>query len=83
MNGNKVFFKRNLIDKGLFLSFFSSLTFIVLAFFIGNLFQPIYGLEDFNFVAAGDWGCTSNTDATVSNINGKNPEPIFGFSAHQ
>ncbi len=74
-----MFFKKNLIDKGLFLSFFSSLTFIVLASFIGNLFQPIYGLEDFNFAAAGDWGCTSNTDATVSNIDGKNPERVFGL----
>ena len=74
-----MFFKRNLIDKGLFLSFFSSLTFIVLASFIGNLFQPIYGLADFNFAAAGDWGCTSNTDSTVSNINGKNPVRVFGL----
>jgi F5/8 type C domain/Bacterial Ig domain/Calcineurin-like phosphoesterase len=43
------------------------------------LFQPIYGLADFNFAAAGDWGCTSNTDATVSNINGKNPVRLFGL----
>jgi hypothetical protein len=36
-------------------------------------------LADFNFAAAEDWGCTSNTDATVSNINGKNPVRVFGL----
>ncbi len=36
-------------------------------------------MADFNFAAAGDWGCTSNTDATVSNINGKNPVRVFGL----
>ena len=28
-------------------------------------------INDYNFGAAGDWGCNSNTDATVSNMVGK------------
>jgi len=36
-------------------------------------------VSDFNFAAAGDWGCTSNTDATVSNIQGKNPIRTFAL----
>lgn len=41
--------------------------------------EPVYALTDYNFVAAGDWGCTSNTDATVSNMVGKNPELVLGL----
>jgi len=36
-------------------------------------------VSDFNFGAAGDWGCTSNTDATLTNMNGKGPERVFGL----
>ena len=43
-------------------------------------------LPDFNFAAAGDWACTSDTTDTINNILDKNPElaPIqyenlFGF----
>jgi K319L-like, PKD domain/Bacterial Ig domain/Calcineurin-like phosphoesterase len=36
-------------------------------------------VSDFNFGAAGDWGCTSNTDATLANMNGKGPERVFGL----
>jgi len=32
---------------------------------------------DFNFGAAGDWGCTSSTSSTLSNIKGKNPERVL------
>jgi hypothetical protein len=42
-------------------------------------FLPTHALADFNFRAAGDWGCTSNTDATVSNMYGKDPERVFGL----
>jgi hypothetical protein len=38
-----------------------------------------FGYSDSTFTAAGDWGCTSNTDATVNNMNGKNPERVFGL----
>ena len=54
----------------------SSFTFIVLSAFSANLVQPIYGA---NFGAAGDWGCNSNTEATVSNMDAKNPQFVFGL----
>ena len=36
-------------------------------------------VPDFNFVAVGDWGCTSNTNNTVNNIVGKNPELVLAL----
>ena len=38
-----------------------------------------HALSDFNFDAVGDWGCNSNTQSTVKNIKGKNPERIFAL----
>jgi hypothetical protein len=35
--------------------------------------------SDFNFAAAGDWACTSDTINTVKNIIYKNPELILGL----
>jgi hypothetical protein len=32
-----------------------------------------YTFADFNIPAVGDWGCTSNTQKTVNNINSKGP----------
>jgi hypothetical protein len=72
-----MFFKTNLTDTRILLILISSLTFIVLPSLTGNLVQSVYA--DFNFAAAGDWGCTSNTDATVTNMNGKSPERVFGL----
>jgi calcineurin-like phosphoesterase family protein len=34
---------------------------------------------DFNFAAAGDWGCTSNTNMTVNNMLDKKPELVLGL----
>ena len=34
---------------------------------------------DFNFAAAGDWGCNVNTNNTVNNILNKNPELVLGL----
>jgi uncharacterized protein YxeA len=42
-------------------------------------FLPTHALADFNFGAAGDWGCTSNTDATLTNVKGKGPERVFAL----
>ena len=50
---------------------------ITLSIFGGNLIQ--YAYSDSNYGAAGDWGCSSNTDATVSNMDAKNPERVFGL----
>jgi predicted phosphodiesterase len=36
-------------------------------------------LPDFNFAAAGDWGCNSNTNNTVSSMQSKNPELVLGL----
>jgi Calcineurin-like phosphoesterase len=48
--------------------------------------SPTATLSDFNFAAAGDWGCTSHTTDTVKNILDKNPELVLGlgdYSYHQ
>jgi hypothetical protein len=37
------------------------------------------GPADFNIAAVGDWGCTSNTEATVDNIVDKDPELVIGL----
>jgi hypothetical protein len=42
-------------------------------------FIPSQALADFNFGAAGDWGCNSNTDATLANVKGKSPERVFAL----
>ena len=34
---------------------------------------------DFNFDAAGDWGCNSNTKSSVTNIQAKKPERVLGL----
>jgi Concanavalin A-like lectin/glucanases superfamily/Calcineurin-like phosphoesterase len=58
--------------------------FLVISILILNIFtiisfEPAYALADYNFGAAGDWGCNSNTDKTVSNIDGKDPERVFAL----
>ena len=35
--------------------------------------------SEFNFAAAGDWGCTDDTTDTVNNIIDKNPELVLGL----
>jgi hypothetical protein len=41
--------------------------------------HPAHASSDFNFDAVGDWGCNSNTQSTVNNIKGKNPERIIAL----
>ena len=36
-------------------------------------------LPDFNFAAAGDWGCNSNTNKTIISMQSKNPELVLGL----
>jgi len=36
-------------------------------------------IPDFNFAAAGDWGCTFDTINTVNNIIDKNPELVLAL----
>jgi hypothetical protein len=35
--------------------------------------------SDFNFAAAGDWGCSSNTNNTIHSMQSKNPELVLGL----
>ena len=37
------------------------------------------GFADFNFAAAGDWGCSANAKNTINNIIQKNPELVLGL----
>jgi Calcineurin-like phosphoesterase len=51
---------------------------LIFSFFL--VFEVNYSLAEPNFGAAGDWGCSSNTKSTVSNIRSHNsPERIFGI----
>jgi hypothetical protein len=34
---------------------------------------------DFNFAAAGDWGCTDDTSSTIKNIQNKDPELVLAL----
>ena len=68
---------KNLENNRLLPVVISSLAFIVLCTFSGNLVHFTYA--DSTYTAAGDWGCTSNTDATVTNMAGKNPERVFAL----
>ena len=38
-----------------------------------------HNLKDFNFVAVGDWDCTSETEDTVENIIKQNPELVLAL----
>jgi predicted phosphodiesterase len=40
---------------------------------------PYVTPSEFNFAAAGDWGCGSNAEDTVKNIEHKNPELVLGL----
>jgi hypothetical protein len=42
-------------------------------------FRPLHAIADYNLAAAGDWGCSSNTDKTVTNIKGKSPERVLAL----
>jgi hypothetical protein len=57
-----------------------SITQIAVVLLSNNNEYKAYGssLSDFNFAAAGDWGCRDSTD-TVNNIVNKNPELVIGL----
>jgi hypothetical protein len=45
-----------------------------------ELLQPaLASLDEFNFVAVGDWGCTANSESTLANVVSKNPELVLGL----
>src|SRR6185503_9583956 len=57
--------------------------FSVFALSLAFIFLSMFGVQlsyaDSTYTAAGDWGCTSNTDATVSNMANKGPEHVFAL----
>ena len=56
------------------------MTVVALIFSFFLVFEVNYSLAEPNFGAAGDWGCSSNTGSTVSNIRSHNsPERVFGI----
>jgi Calcineurin-like phosphoesterase len=56
------------------------MTVVALIFSFFLVFEVNYSLAEPNFGAAGDWGCSSNTKSTVSNIRSHNsPERVFGI----
>jgi len=74
MNNKKL--KYGLLDNSRLLPLFiSSVGFIFLSMFSGIHLS----FADSTYTAAGDWGCTSNTDATVTNMANKSPERVFGL----
>ena len=55
-------------------------TFLILSVYAISLsIEPAHAITDYNFAAAGDWGCNSNTDSTVDNMDAKNPERVFAL----
>jgi hypothetical protein len=53
---------------------------LLIAVFTIISFGPAHAaIADYNFAAAGDWGCSSNTDKTVDNVDGKNPERVLAL----
>jgi hypothetical protein len=55
-----------------------SLTIVITILYV--VLRPIYvAPSEFNFAAAGDWGCTDDTTDTVNNIVDKNPELVLGL----
>lgn len=59
---------------------FVTFSFLLLAGISVSLqIHSAYAIDDYNFVAAGDWGCTSNTDSTISNMISKSPERVLGL----
>ena len=53
--------KTSIVSINLFIGVLSSFLFFSIAI-ISNAYAAI---SDFNFAAVGDWGCNSNTNATV------------------
>ncbi len=56
------------------------MTVVALIFSFFLVFEVNYSLAEPNFGAAGDWGCSSNTKSTVTNIRSHNsPERVFAI----
>lgn len=56
-----------------------SITQVILLSNNDNRYIAYGSLPDFNFAAAGDWGCTNITTHTVNNILDKDPQLVIGL----
>ena len=81
-------FITNFRKSSVITAFLLLLNFILLFEFVLSLYEVQHSysydisktnLPDFNFVAAGDWGCTPNSKETVHAIINKNPELVLGL----
>ncbi len=57
---------------------FSFLSFVLFLGFSVAI-QPQPAAADFGIATVGDWGCSSNTQQTVSNIKNKNPQLVLAL----
>ena len=68
--------KTSIVSINLFIGVLSSFLF----FSIVSISNAYAAISDFNFAAVGDWGCNSNTDATVKGMTRKlNKHPCVRF----
>ena len=79
---------KNIILFFLIVSCFLTIIFAANALLVifQQTFESVYAddsnkipLQDFNFVAAGDWACTGQTIKTVDNMVKQNPELVLGL----
>jgi hypothetical protein len=62
-----------------FLVIISAVSLTIVSIILYVILRPIYvAPSEFNFAAAGDWGCTDDTTDTVNNILDKSPELVLG-----
>jgi len=64
----------------LFLSVFSLLLLIIVAVtYTPGSFQKVLAASDTTMAAAGDWGCSDNTEKTVQNVRNLNPKLLLAL----
>jgi Calcineurin-like phosphoesterase len=69
-----------IVSQSLFMAMIIGSLFSIL--FVSTLYLPgrnIYGISDLKIFTVGNWGCTSNSQATINNITSKNPDLVLGL----
>ena len=57
----------------------SLLVLLVMVAYVPPFFQKVLAATDTHIAAAGDWGCSSNTEKTVNNVKSKNPQLLLAL----
>jgi hypothetical protein len=57
----------------------SLLLLLTMVAYVPPFLQKVLAATDTHFAAAGDWGCSSNTEKTVNNVKSKNPQILLGL----